>query len=570
MTRTAERLPVGGPSASAELDRALAALTAVSHHLQSSGGDLRLFFEGLTATIATLVNARRVGFCSFDPGGGSVSQQDGTFGFSSQESAALTQIPTDPRGTDLGGRIAYFDEVFCADVGNGDPQLAPYLPLLHLINAHDGLAVAWTAGTMRLGVVHVWDSTRGRFSAEDVRVLRTAAQAAGMVWHHHMAMRQLRDARSEAEAASTAKSDFLSRISHELRTPLSAVLGYAELLELTYLDDQQREQVGAILRGANHLLELIGDILDMSRIDAGTLPVSMDDVDLKPVIDESLDLVMPLAADRDITLRVGSVPRLLVRGDRQRILQILVNLVGNAVKYNRKGGDVMVSVTQSGDVGVRVSVRDTGGGITPENLARLFVPFERLDAGARGIDGTGLGLALSRHLVEAMNGSIGVRSTPGDGSTFWIDLERVETDVRSHRRPEARSPVPVRSVRETTVLYIEDSRTNVDLVAEMLARRPGLHVVAAVDGATGIRLAQEHRPDFIFLDAHLPDMPGEQVISELLASDTTKAIPVIVLSADATAETRQRLEAAGARAYLAKPISVRTLLSAVDELLGDQ
>jgi CheY-like chemotaxis protein/anti-sigma regulatory factor (Ser/Thr protein kinase) len=258
-----------------------------------------------------------------------------------------------------------------------------------------------------------------------------------------------------------------------------------------------------------------------------------------------------------------------VLADKQRLKQVVINLVVNAIKYNRTEGEVRIAVQPAGDDRVRVVVEDTGRGIDPRALPKLFVPFERLDAAATGIDGTGLGLALSRTLIEAMGGEIGVESTPGVGSTFWIELEGGEpAAVEQAVRDESELMEPRAYPSERRLLYIEDTVANVRLIEEVLKRRPSVHLIPAMQGQLGLELARDHKPDLVLLDLHLPDLGGEQVLARLRADKATRHIPVVVLTADVKRE-RDPLFAAGASAYLTKPISVRRLLEVVDQFLAE-
>ena len=368
---------------------------------------------------------------------------------------------------------------------------------------------------------------------------------------------EARRAWAEADRANRAKSEFLSRMSHELRTPMNAVLGFAQLLELDDLSDEQRESVEQILRAGNHLLALINEVLDVARIEAGKLSLSLEPVDADETLHEAVDLIRPLAADRGVTLSVDTGGEdVCVRADRQRLKQVLLNLLSNAVKYNRTSGRVDVTVRRQPNESIRVCVTDTGAGISREQLERLFQPFERLDADAGSVEGTGLGLTLSKGLVEAMDGRIGVDSRLGEGSTFWFELEALEPRLPLE-------PGTTDHERETatvghagSVLYIEDNLSNLKLVEQVFARFPHIELLAAMQGTLGLDLAREHRPDLILLDLHLPDVDGEEVLARLRAEPETAAIPVVVVSADVTPGRLERLLASGADDYLPKPIDV--------------
>ncbi len=386
----------------------------------------------------------------------------------------------------------------------------------------------------------------------------------------------LEAAREAADAANRSKSGFLSRMSHELRTPLNAVSGFAQLLELGDLDQEQREAVDQILKGGNHLLELINEVLDISRIESGDLALSPEPVLASSVLSDAMELIRPLASQHSIQL-VGdrhATCGTYVFADRQRLKQILLNLLSNAVKYNRVGGTVSVSCEQPEPTRLRLKVADTGPGLRPDQLSRLFVPFERLGADRTDIEGTGIGLALSRRLAEAMGGTLDVDSRLGQGSTFYVELPLVEGPVERYERLDGRGQVPevgrATGVKRHAVVYIEDNLANLKLVQRVTANRDDIEIIPAMQGRLGIELAREHQPVLILLDLHLPDLDGEQVVQQLRDDPDTAAIPVIIVSADATTGRVQRLLSAGAVAYLTKPFDVRELLRIFDDLLPDE
>ena len=301
----------------------------------------------------------------------------------------------------------------------------------------------------------------------------------------------------------------------------------------------------------------------------GRLAISVEPVSITEVVRESLDLVAPLAAAEDVRLTGGAagLPTRFVMGDRQRLKQVLLNLLSNAVKYNRKGGLVNLSVEETAEGRVRINVHDTGPGIAPEKLKLVFTPFERLGIEQTGIEGTGLGLALSKRLSEAMGGTLGVESAVGRGSTFWVELSQTDSPVDRIERTGAPLPGKVdldASKKAQIILYIEDNLSNLKLIQRLLAHRPEVRLVPAMQGRLGLDLAREHRPALILLDLHLPDIPGDEVLQRLQADPETRQIPVVVISADATPGQVDRLLAAGARAYLTKPLDVKTLLAVLE------
>lgn len=378
-------------------------------------------------------------------------------------------------------------------------------------------------------------------------------------------------ARLEAERANRAKSEFLSRMSHDLRTPLNAVLGFAQLLDMDNLTADQRESVTQILEAGRHLLELMNEVLDISRIESGNLSLSPEPVAVADIVEQVVKLMQPLGktAHVDVSAMPSTAQARYVRADRHRLNQILLNLISNAIKYNRHGGSVTVTCDDAPGGRVRIAVTDTGAGIPPGKLALLFTPFERLGADQTSIEGTGLGLALSRGLAEAMGGTLGVQSEIDRGSTFWVELDRA-AEATVDAPLSALAPLSS-SIGEVsgTILYIEDNVSNVRLVERLLKqRRPAITLLHASDGTAGLGMALSHQPDLIFLDLHLPDTPGDQVLRRLWEDTRTREIPVAVLSADATLSQSRRLIATGAKAYLTKPLDVSKMLALIDERLG--
>ena len=380
----------------------------------------------------------------------------------------------------------------------------------------------------------------------------------------------LREAKEEADRANHAKSDFLSRMSHELRTPLNSILGFGQLLDRQTPTETQRPRIRYILSAGRHLLNLINEVLDISRIEAGTLQLSVEPVCLEEAIGEALDLMRPLAAERTISLATNCAldTATYVLADRQRLKQVLINLLSNAVKYSAAKGCVTVSFAESGQDLTRISIQDTGAGIPVDKLTRLFTPFDRLGAEQSAVEGTGLGLALCQRLVHAMNGSIGVNSVLGNGSDFWLDLPHAQSPLQtlSVTRDPGASELPL-AEESRRILYIEDNFSNVTLVDQMLAERPALELMTAMQGRVGLELARQHAPDLILLDLHLPDMPGWQVLAQLKADQLTREIPVVIISADATSPQIKRLLSAGARAYLTKPLDITEFFRVIEDAL---
>lgn len=379
-----------------------------------------------------------------------------------------------------------------------------------------------------------------------------------------------REARDVADRANRAKSEFLSRMSHELRTPLNAILGFGQLLEIDKnITEKQSRSVQHILKGGRHLLGLINEVLDVSRIEAGHMEVSLAPIHVSDILAETLDLLRPLAAQRNIPITgeaANTIDR-YVLADRQRLRQILLNLLSNAIKYNRAGGSVSVECTEIGSR-VRFSISDTGVGISADKLPKLFTPFERLGAENSGIEGTGLGLALSRRLAELMGGSLGVESVVGKGSTFWVEVPCTTSpfQVVPSGLHDAAPSKPTASPTNT-VLYIEDNLSNLQLVEGILADRRDIKLLVAMRAELGLELALQHLPDLILLDLNLPDMSGHEVLKRLRSNPRASAIPVVMISADAMSEQVDRLVAAGATAYLTKPLEIPLFFETIDRVL---
>ncbi|MGH8867038.1 MAG: PAS domain-containing hybrid sensor histidine kinase/response regulator [Actinomycetes bacterium] len=432
----------------------------------------------------------------------------------------------------------------------GEPQQMEYRL------RHDERGERWVR--VRLSPVSLVDGrpTRMAGTVEDVTDQK-AAQAA------------LRSAQVDAEQANLAKSEFLSRISHELRTPLNAIIGFGQLLEMDDLTAEQREAVNHMLVGGRHLLELINEVLDISRIESGRLHLSLEPVRLGEVVDEVLALVRPQADERAVRLPAGpGVPDTAhVVADRQRLAQVLLNLVSNAVKYNREDGEVWITSDTKQERRLALSVRDSGIGIPADRMDDLFTPFDRLGAEQTGIEGTGLGLALTKRLMEAMHGAVSVQSTSA-GTTVTVELERCPP-------PDSGSVAGARDTVSTdgsqghhTVLYIEDNGANVQLVERVMATVGGVELRVAGEGLAALHAARRDPPDLVLLDVNLPDIDGAEVLARLRAEPATRDVPVIAVSADASPGQHRRMLAAGASGYVTKPFDVVHLRQLVQDRLA--
>lgn len=385
---------------------------------------------------------------------------------------------------------------------------------------------------------------------------------------------ELQEANQQLRAASDVKNGFLSRMSHELRTPLNSILGFGQLLELDELRPKQRESVTHILRAGRHLLELINEVLDISRIESGNVTFSLEPIHVEQSLRDVLDLIAPFAANRNISLEGPQLEHAdkFVLADNQRLRQVLLNLLSNAIKYNHEGGAVTVKLETVGSDWILILVTDTGKGIPEEQMTKLFSPFERLGAEQSSIEGTGLGLALSKLLVEGMGGTLGVESQPWIGTTFTVKLALTEAPLEaigtlggpritvSHRSPGSVS----------TILCIEDNLANYKLVEQVFADRSDVKLLKAMDGRVGLERAQQDHPDLVLLDLHLPGLLGEEVLEQLKCDSTTRDIPVVVVSAHATEATARRLLSSGAAAYLTKPLDIQHFVAVVEKALSEK
>lgn len=383
---------------------------------------------------------------------------------------------------------------------------------------------------------------------------------------------EARQAQSIAEEANKAKSEFLSRMSHELRTPLNSIIGFADLLNMEGLEPRQRENLGYIRQAGRHLLQLVNEVLDITSLESGAISFSLEPVRLTDLLNEAIDLVKPQAAARGVSLDTD-LPQtdLYMKADRQRMKQVLLNLLSNAIKYNVEHGSVTIRVLPSSKERVRIEVEDTGIGIDPELIGKLYMPFERLGAERIGAEGTGLGLALTKRLVEAMYGLIGAESTQGQGSTFWVEMPVTKMPTVSTRDlatlPISSAQIPDQTA---TILYVEDNLSNIRLVERILEHRQGIRLISCMQGRLALEISRDHKPDIILLDIHLPDMTGQAVLESLKEDSATRSIPVVIISADASAGTLERLMQAGAAGYLTKPIEVRRFLRLLDDTLSTQ
>ena len=394
-----------------------------------------------------------------------------------------------------------------------------------------------------------------------------------------LAEEEIQKAKTMADNANFAKSEFLARMSHELRTPMNSILGFAQLIEMGENSPQQKKGVNHIITSGKHLLNLINEVLDISCIEAGRIILSPEPVQLRNLITEMLDVVQPIAAKRHLKTELVYSPAnlLFVMADNNRLKQVMLNLINNAVKYNREGGTITLKTElrqpESRDNSMlRISVSDTGLGINQEDIHRLFMSFERIGADKSEIEGTGLGLAVVKKLMTAMDGEVGVNSTPGQGSTFWIELPQAKADHAADKPAEEILTIENGTNTKTgTILYVEDNVLNAELVEEIISSfRPAVRISICKYGLKAVEMAINYNPDLILLDLDLPDIHGREVLTNLKAEEKTSAIPVVIVSADAMPEKIGKLKQAGVKDYLTKPLDIVEFLKVVDEWIGSK
>jgi PAS domain S-box-containing protein len=385
---------------------------------------------------------------------------------------------------------------------------------------------------------------------------------------------ELREARAQAEAASAAKSEFLASMSHELRTPLNAVLGFAQLLQHDRkqpLSDRHQERLGHVLRGGEHLLRLIDDVLDLARIEAGRIMVSTEPVNVREVLEEVVTTLGPMASRMGIDVAApavpGDLPRVVV--DRTRLAQILMNFGSNAIKYGKTGGHVGFTVERIDRATVRIAVTDDGIGIPVDKRDRIFEPFQRAGQETGPIEGTGIGLAISRRLAELMKGRVGFTSEVGRGSTFWIEIPAYRAVTGEVVVTEAIGSLPsaLAPGSHHKIVYVEDNPSNIAFMRELLGDLPGIDLITAPNAELGIELIRAHLPAVVIMDVNLPGMSGLEAVQRLREWPETRAIPVIGLSAAALPRDTTRAKEIGFYRYLTKPVKIAELTATLEELL---
>lgn len=389
---------------------------------------------------------------------------------------------------------------------------------------------------------------------------------------------QIRLARLEAIEANNSKSEFLSRMSHELRTPLNSILGFAQLLEMSELNQSQSRGVFHILQSGRHLLGLINEILDISRIESGRLSLNIEPVRIKSVVNEMIDIVNPLAFNKNINVIFNDTFEndYSINTDSKSLKQIILNLLNNAIKYNTTGGRVVIDTEVCNDTVyknryLKIAISDNGFGIKESDLPKLFTPFERIGVNDIQIEGTGLGLAVVKKLTEAMGGEVGVESKINEGSTFWVKFPLSAKQITGNIKEIVPGACSESSFVKGTILYIEDNLSNIELIDQILTdQRPEIKLISNNLGKNALGLAIKNKPDLILLDLNLPDLNGSEVLGQLQTNEITCKIPVIIVSADGMQQKVDKLLKEGARNYITKPLEVSDFLKIVDKFLQNK
>ncbi len=387
---------------------------------------------------------------------------------------------------------------------------------------------------------------------------------------------EFRQAKEEAQKSNHAKSEFLANMSHELRTPMNSILGFSQLLQMDSanpLKDYQQKNLNSIASAGSHLLELINEVLDLSRIESGNMGISIEAVDLLLIVDNVLSITQPMASKNDITLKYEEIPAnsIFLEVDALRFKQVVLNLVSNAIKYNKPNGSVFISYKQLGTGKLQLGVQDTGNGIPKDKIENIFKPFDRLGLEGGSIEGTGIGLTISKKLIEMMNGTIGFTSNPGEGSFFFIEVPISNTSPSSPEQIEKLS-----SSNETfsnhdktkKVLYIDDIPINLNLVEKYLSHFSNLEFIPASNALDGIEIAKTQLPDLILMDIHMPDMDGLTAFKKLKSIKETQEIPIIAVTADAMDKNIKKALNMGFKDYITKPIDLKNFLISINKAIN--
>jgi signal transduction histidine kinase/ActR/RegA family two-component response regulator len=475
------------------------------------------------------------------------------------------------------GTAAYYNKTVIVDDIANDPLWKGYaqVALDHGIKACWSVPVQDSKGEV-LGTFALFPKDTRKPKEDEMEFIHSIGYLAGITIERKRIQEELVKSKEEAQAANRAKSDFLSKMSHELRTPMNSIMGFTQILNLDKkqpLSKNQKENLQFISSAGDHLLELVNEILDLSKIESGKLKLFIEPVDLVPIINDVISISLPLAINAQVSLEDFQNPNAtcIVEADPLRIKQVLLNLTSNAIKYNKPNGSVKILLEKLDDGKIRLGLKDTGHGISDDKKNKIFKPFERFNLKANDIKGTGIGLTITKQLTELMHGSIGFESVFGEGSFFYIDIPISDKPCApTHVRKEVDFiPSTPKNKSKKKILYIEDIKSNILLIEQIFDNRDDLELISAPNAMEGIKVAQTQLPDLILLDMNLLDKDGFETYEEVQTINTLKHIPVIALTADAMDISIQKAMDMGFKNYITKPIRITKLLNILDQIFSE-